>query len=169
MMKRNIVLIGMPGAGKSTVGVILAKTLNYDFIDTDLIIQRKTGEKLYETIQRKGLDEFLDIENTVLSNVNVDNTVIATGGSAVFGSEAMEHLGKTGIIVYLKLECTEIARRINNITTRGIAMKPGKTIEDVYNERVPLYEKYSDVVIDGSSSPERVVEKIKIEIDKYNK
>lgn len=166
-MKDNIVLIGMPGAGKSTVGVILAKALNYDFVDTDLLIQKKTGEKLYETIQKKGLDEFLKIENEVLYGLNISHTVIATGGSAVFGEKAMCHLKEIGTVVYLKLGCTEIVRRIDNITTRGIAMKPGKTMEDVYNERTPLYERYGDIVIDGETSLERVVEKIITEL-KFN-
>ena len=160
-MKNNIVLIGMPGAGKSTVGVLLAKAMNYEFLDTDILIQKENGKKLFEINNEKGLEEFLHIENDVLSRVNTTNTVVATGGSAIFGSKAMEHLKSIGHIVYIKLSCKEIIRRVNNIKTRGIAMKKGKTMEDVYNERVPLYEKYADIVVDAESTTiEEAVEKI---------
>lgn len=147
-MKNNIVLIGMPGAGKSTVGVLLAKALSYDFIDTDLVIQKTTGKKLYEIINEHGMEAFLAIENDLLKQLYANQTVIATGGSAVFGEEAMEHLSSMAIIVYIKLSCDEILRRVKNIKTRGIAMKKGKTLEDVYYERIPLYEKYADIVVE---------------------
>lgn len=160
-MKNNIVLIGMPGAGKSTVGVLLAKAMNYNFIDTDLTIQQENGKKLYEIIADKGIDEFLNIENDVLSRVDAHNAVIATGGSAVYGEEAMSHLSEIGHIVYLKLSCVEIVRRVSNIKTRGIAMKKGKTIFDIYEERVPLYEKYAEIVVDCENTTiEECVEKI---------
>lgn len=160
-MKNNIILIGMPGAGKSTVGVLLAKAINYEFLDTDIVIQKENGKKLYEIINEKGLEEFLKIENETLSRVEASNTVIATGGSAIFGQEAMEHLREIGHIVYIKLSCEEIIRRVNNIKTRGIAMKKGKTMEDVYRERVPLYEKYADIIVDGENTTiEEAVEKI---------
>ena len=123
IMKNNIILIGMPGAGKSTVGVLLAKAMNYQFLDTDLTIQQENGKKLFEIINEKGLDEFLNIENDVLSRVNATNSIIATGGSAIFGKEAMEHLKSIGHVVYIRLSCDEIIRRVNNIKTRGIAMK----------------------------------------------
>lgn len=151
-MKKNIVLIGMPGAGKSTIGVLLAKALNYDFIDADLVIQKQNNKKLYEIINEKGIDEFLQIENDTIANINVTGTVIATGGSAVYGSEAMEHMQENGVVVYLKLSCVEIINRISNIKTRGIAMKDGKTIFDIYNERVPLYEKYAHITIDAEGT-----------------
>lgn len=147
-MKNNIVLIGMPGAGKSTIGVLLAKAMNYQFMDTDLLIQNRNGKMLYEIINDKGIEKFLEIENDTLCSVDVQNTVIATGGSAVFGSEAMSHLTDNGCIVYIKLSCSEIERRVNNIKTRGIVMKRGKTISDIYEERVPLYEKYADITVD---------------------
>lgn len=150
--KKNIVLIGMPGAGKSTLGVLLAKSVNYSFLDTDLVIQQRQKRKLYEIIEEQGIDAFLDIENSTLQDIEVNNTVIATGGSAVFGMKAMEHLRENGIIVYIRLSLEEIERRVNNIKTRGIAMKKGKTLADVYGERIPLYEKYADIVVDGDST-----------------
>ena len=151
-MDRNIVLIGMPGAGKSTLGVLLAKTLNYDFVDTDIIIQNNTGHMLYEIIADRGIDEFLSIENKTLSTLECERTIIATGGSAVYNEEAMKHLGENGVICYIKLSCGEIIKRVNNIKTRGIAMKHGKTIQDIYRERVPLYEKYADIIIEADNT-----------------
>jgi shikimate kinase len=151
-MKSNIVLIGMPGAGKSTLGVLLAKAINYSFMDTDLIIQNQQGRLLYEIINESGIEEFLRIENAALKGVNVKNTVIATGGSAVFGTEAMEHLKADGVVVYIRLSLDEIEKRVRNIKTRGIAMKKGKTLADVYGERVPLYEKYADITVDGEGT-----------------
>lgn len=157
----NIILIGMPGAGKSTVGVLLAKALNYDFVDTDLMIQKQAGKKLYEIINEEGMQAFLELENKVLSEVNVSNSVIATGGSAIFGKEAMEHLKSIGKIVYIRLSCDEIIRRVKNIKTRGIAMAPGKTLVDVFEERSPLYEKYADIVCDAENTTiEECVERI---------
>lgn len=150
-MNKNIVLIGMPGAGKSTLGVLLAKALNYDFLDTDLVLQKAAGKKLYEIMNDKGMEGFLALENETLAKIDCEGTVIATGGSAVFGEAAMEHLKEKGIVVYIKLSCEEIVRRVNNIKTRGIAMRKGKTISDVYEERVPLYEKYADVIVEGEN------------------
>lgn len=157
----NIILIGMPGAGKSTLGVLLAKAMNYDFMDSDLVIQSKTGELLYKTIEREGIDYFLKLENDVLKGIDVKGTIIATGGSAIFGKEAMQHLKEGSKVVYLKLSCEEIERRVNNITTRGIVMKKGKTIADIYAERAPLYEKYADIVVDCEGGTiEQCIEKI---------
>ncbi|MBQ9935799.1 MAG: shikimate kinase [Lachnospiraceae bacterium] len=151
-MKKNIVLIGMPGAGKSTIGVLLAKALNYNFIDADLVIQQQNNKKLFEIINEVGIEEFLKIEDETISNINTSGTVIATGGSAVYGENAMNHMKDNGIVMYLKLSCLEIINRISNIKTRGIAMKEGKTIFDIYNERVPLYEKYADIIIDAEGT-----------------
>ena len=144
----NIVLIGMPGCGKSTVGVLLAKGLLFDFVDTDLIIQNRYGKSLCDIIDEQGLEGFKQAENEVLASLNFSNSVIATGGSAVYGKEAMENLKRDSKIVYLKLSPKEITARINNITTRGIAMKKGTTIESLYAERAPLYEKYADITIE---------------------
>ena len=158
---KNIVLIGMPGAGKSTVGVLLAKTVGYSFTDCDLMIQEQTGELLYRIIEKEGIDAFLAIEDRVIAGLEVSRSVIATGGSAVFGTRAMEHLKSTGTVVYLKLPPEEIERRIRNITTRGIAMNPGETIRDVFAVRAPLYDRWADVTVDCvGCTPEQVIEKI---------
>lgn len=165
--KDNIVLIGMPGAGKSTVGVLLAKALTYNFLDTDISIQRRERKKLYEIINESGLDSFIEIESEVLSRLEVDGCVIATGGSAVYSEGAMKHLKSIGTIIYIRLSLEEIIRRVQNIKTRGIAMKNGSTLEDLYKERVPLYEKYADIIVDGEgTSIEECVGKI-IEAGKF--
>ncbi|MBP9996714.1 MAG: shikimate kinase [Lachnospiraceae bacterium] len=159
--KNNIILIGMPGAGKSTIGVLLAKAITYNFIDTDISIQQREKNQLYKIIDEMGLDAFIKIENDVLSRLEVDGCVIATGGSAVYGQQAMEHLRSIGTVVYIKLGLDEILKRVNNITTRGIAMKKGMALEDVYKERVPLYEKYADIIVDAEgTSIEECVEKV---------
>ncbi len=145
---KNIVLIGMPGAGKSTVGVLLAKTCLMDFKDTDLSIQREYEKSLSEIIKDVGVDKFLQIENDVIKAENFSNCVVATGGSAVFGQEAMDKLKQNGTVVYLKVACKELERRIDNIHTRGIAMRDGTTIEELYEARSPLYEKYADITVD---------------------
>lgn len=157
----NIVLIGMPGSGKSTVGVLLAKSMLYRFIDTDLIIQNKYATPLCEIINSRGTDEFKKIENTVLSELKADNCVIATGGSAVYGKEAMANLKSGGRVIYLKLPVAEIENRINNIKTRGIVMSKGETLADLYLERAPLYEKYADITVNcGGLTAEECVNKI---------
>lgn len=143
----NIILTGMPACGKSTVGVVLAKTAGMSFLDTDLLIQEKAGMKLQDILNEKGMDEFLRIEEEVLSSVDVQNTVISTGGSAIYSEKAMAHLDEIGTVVYLQLSLEEIEQRLNNIKTRGIAMGPGETLADLYDKRVPLYEKYANVTI----------------------
>ena len=147
-MKDNIVLIGMPGVGKSTVGVILAKTLGMNFVDTDLVIQKKEKKLLREIISEKGVDGFLNTEETIVSNVNVSNSVIATGGSVVYGRKAMEHLKDIGTVVYLKLSLEAVSARLSDIKGRGVVLKPGQTFENLYDERVRLYEEYADITID---------------------
>lgn len=145
---KNIVLIGMPGAGKSTIGVLLAKSMLMDFVDTDLLIQKKFSDSLCGIIAERGVEEFLGIENDVICENDFQNCVVATGGSAVYGREAMEKLRANGTAVYLKLSPEELERRIDNIHTRGIAMKDGTTIAALYAERSPLYEKYADITVD---------------------
>lgn len=158
---QNIILIGMPGSGKSTVGVLLAKALLMDFIDTDLLIQKRCGAALCDVIAADGVERFKAIENEVLSQVDCRNTVIATGGSAVYGEGAMQHLRKGGVTVYLKLPIDEIKRRIDNISTRGIAMEQGATLDSLYGERAALYERYADLTADCSGlTAEGCVEKI---------
>lgn len=155
---KNIVLIGMPGAGKSTIGVILAKSLLFDFCDTDLSIQKATGESLCDAINKIGIEKFVKLEEKIISEEKFSNSVVATGGSAVYGEKAMNKLKENGIIVYLKVSSEELQSRIKNIHTRGIAMKEGTTISELYEERAPLYEKYADVTIecDGKTAEECV-------------
>jgi shikimate kinase len=158
---RNIILTGMPGAGKSTVGVILAKTLGMNFIDTDIVLQENTGRMLQEIINTEGIDAFLQTEESVIVSLNGENTIIATGGSVVFSEKSMKYLKKQGIIIYLSLSYEEMARRIRNITTRGIVLAADQSLLDLYNQRLPLYEKYADRTIDCSDRDvEKIVENI---------
>lgn len=157
----NIVLIGMPGSGKSTVGVLLAKMLGMNFLDADLLIQQREGMKLYEILEKKGNAYFAKVEDEVNAAISVENTVIATGGSVVYGKAAMAHLKDIGTVVYLKVPLRELERRIKNFATRGISMKEGQTLGDLYAERVPLYEQYADVTVaTGAGGLQRNAEKI---------
>ncbi len=155
---KNIVLIGMPGAGKSTVGVVLAKVLGYDFLDSDLVIQQKDGRLLSQIIAEEGTDGFIRIENQINAGLDVNRSVIATGGSVVYGKEAMEHLKSIGTVVYLKLTYQTIENRLGDLKNRGVVLREGQTLADLYRERTSLYEKYADVTIeeDGLSIPETV-------------
>ncbi len=158
---KNIVLIGMPGAGKSTIGVILAKSLLFGFCDTDLSIQKATGESLCDTISKIGIEEFIKLEDEIIRQQEFVNSVVATGGSAVYGEKAMMKLKENGIIVYLKVSPAELEKRIKNIHTRGIAMKVGTTISELYEERAPLYEKYADFIVEcGGKTAEECVDLI---------
>lgn len=148
-MNNNVILIGMPGAGKSTLGVVLAKILRMRFLDSDLLIQEREGALLCELIEREGLDRFLAIEGEVNAGIEVKNTVIATGGSAVYSESAMRHLKDIGTVVYLKLSLKEIQGRVGDVKQRGIAMKPDQSFAQLYEERCPLYEKYADIVLDA--------------------
>ena len=143
----NVILIGMPGSGKSSVGVVLAKALGYSFTDADLLIQAQEGMLLQEYINSRGVEAFLDVEGQVLSSLQCHRTVIAPGGSCVCRSEAMEHLRRLGTVVYLSLSFEEMGRRIHNLETRGIALQPGQTLRDVYDFRRPLYERYAHLTI----------------------
>lgn len=146
--KNNIVLIGMPGAGKSTVGVVLAKNMGLRFLDSDICIQEQENCLLHEIIARDGLEGFIAVENRVNASLNVENSVIATGGSVVYGKEAMDHLGQIGTIVYLQLPYEEIKERLGDLTKRGVAVQNNQTLLDLYKERIPLYEKHADITID---------------------
>ena len=144
----NIILVGMPGAGKSTVGVLLAKTLGYAFLDTDLVIQQREGALLQSLVDSLGVEAFLDVEADAICSVECRGTVIAPGGSAVCRERAMEHLRALGRVLYLRVPLPELERRIDNITTRGIAMAPGQTLADLYAYRTPLYEGCADLTVD---------------------
>ncbi len=143
----NIILIGMPGSGKSTVGVLLAKALGYSFEDVDLVISRRAGKPLQKILDEDGLDSFLTLEEAVGSTLAADHTVIATGGSMVLSDAAMAHLQTMGMVVYIDVPFAEIERRVTNIRTRGIAFHKNETLADVYRERQPLYERYAAMTV----------------------
>ena len=145
----NIVLIGMPGCGKSTVGVLLASALHMDFVDTDIVLQEQQGKKLQTIIDAVGNDAFLKIEEDCICGLEYNNTVIATGGSVVYGKKAMRHLHENGLVVYIRLPYEEIERRLSNLATRGVTLKKGQTLHSLYDERIPLYEAEADYVFDA--------------------
>lgn len=145
---KNIVLIGMPGAGKSTVGVVLAKHGGFRFVDSDLVIQEQTGMLLHEIITQKGDDGFRQVENRINASLQAKHSVIATGGSVIYGKEAMKHLREIGTVVYLKLSYESIADRLGDLKERGVTLKEGQTLRQLYDERIPLYERYADVTVD---------------------
>lgn len=147
-MKKNIVLIGMPGVGKSSAGVVLAKILGYEFVDSDLVIQKQEKRLLKDIIATEGNEGFLEIENRINASLDVTNSVIATGGSVIYGEDAMNHLANIGTIVYLRATYQTIASRLSNLTGRGVAIKDGQSLYDLYKERTVLYEKYAEVTID---------------------
>ena len=157
----NIILIGMSGAGKSTLGVLLAKAIGKDFADTDIAIQQKEGRLLQEIIDTDGIDYFMQVEEDIVSGLSFKNSVVATGGSVVYSEKIMESLRNNAVFVYLYVPYDELAARVKNISTRGIVMRSGSTYEDVYNERLPLYEKYADITVNCSEMDiERCVEAI---------
>ncbi len=168
--KNNIILIGMPTSGKSTVGVILAKILGYRFVDADIVIQEKEGRRLSKIIEEEGVDAFVEIENSINAGIEAQNTVIATGGSVVYGKEAMEHYSKIGTIVYLRVSFDTLQKRLHHAKQRGVVMRQGQTLFTLYEERTALYEKYADITIDeGDSSLEEVVEKAVDALTGYSK
>ncbi len=147
-MHKNIVLIGMPGVGKSTIGVIAAKQLGYKFVDADLEIQQRENRLLSEIIAQDGVEGFMRVEDEVNASLDVDRTVVATGGSVVYGENAMKHLSEIGTIVYLRLSYEQLEQRLGDLHSRGVVLKDGQTLKTLYEERVPLYEKYADVIVD---------------------
>lgn len=157
----NIILIGMPGVGKSTIGVVLAKKLGFSFVDSDLLIQKREKRLLHTIIEEEGLDEFNRIENEVNASISCTHSVIATGGSAIYGRQAMEHLQEIGTVIYLELPYEELVERLGDLQERGVAMRKGQTLEKLMEERKPLYEKYADITI---SCHEKSIREIVLEI-----
>lgn len=149
-MKSNITLIGMPASGKSTIGVLLAKRLGYSFVDVDIVIQEKEGRLLKEIIEAEGTEGFLKVEERINRELDVKRSVIAPGGSVIYGPSAMEHLKAISTVVYLELDYREVEIRLGDLKDRGVALKDDMTLEDMYWERVPLYEKYADITLDES-------------------
>lgn len=148
MNKDNIILIGMPASGKSTAGVVLAKFLGYDFIDTDILIQERTGKLLHELISEHGLLGFKKIEEDINASVCCHKSIISPGGSVIYGKKAMEHFKEIGTIVYLRLPYHEVEQRLGNLKSRGVVLQDGQTLLDLYNERAPYYEKYADIIVE---------------------
>lgn len=155
----NITLIGMPSAGKSSVGVVLAKALGMSFLDADLLIQEREGDLLQNILDQRGMEAFLDLEGDVLASIQCSNTVIAPGGSSIYRDHAMQHLRELGTVVYLRISLPEVERRLFNLASRGVALAPGQTMADLYAFRTPLYEKYAHVTVDcdGQDLGETVV------------
>ncbi len=166
-MKSNITLIGMPASGKSTVGVLLAKRLGFSFLDVDLMIQEKTGKLLKEIIAQEGMEGFLRVEERINQTIQAVHTVIAPGGSVIYGPKAMKHLKDISQIVYLKLSYEEVVRRLGDLTDRGVAVREGMILRDLYQERVPLYESYADLTIcEGDRGPGAVVDELRAIMEK---
>ncbi|WP_295075259.1 shikimate kinase [Ruminococcus sp.] len=167
-MDKNIVLIGMPGVGKSTIGVILAKLLGYRFVDTDIVIQEEEKKLLKEIIAEKGTEGFIETENRIIKGLKAERSVIATGGSAVYGAEAMKNLSDDGIVIYLKLDYSKLRYRLGNIKNRGVVIREGQSLSGLYKERAPIYEKYADIIIDENScNVEKTIIKILDALDEY--
>lgn len=166
-MKNNITLIGMPASGKSTVGVLLAKRLGYSFIDVDIVIQEKEKRLLKEIIKDEGLDGFLTVENRVNAEISAESSVIAPGGSVIYGKEAMEHLKELGTVVYLKISFEELKKRLGDVVDRGVVLRQGMSLRDLYDERVRYFEKYADITIDeeGKSLGD-VVDELRARLEK---
>lgn len=167
-MERNYILIGLPTAGKSTLGVVLAKTLGYDYIDTDLLIQKREGCRLEETIRRKGDEAFLDIEAAVCTGLEAAHTVIATGGSVIYRAHAMEHLKRLGTVIYLRISLETLLERLHDAEGRGVVLRDGQSVEDLYHERIRLYEQYAELTVDeGEKSFEEVLNAVLTGIREY--
>ncbi len=169
MKKTNIVLIGLPGVGKSTAGVVLAKITGKQFVDSDLVIQEQEGKLLKDIIAEEGVDGFIAVENRINANLSVQNSVVATGGSVVYGAEAMAHLKEIGRVVYLKVGYDVISHRLSDIKGRGVVLREGQTLRDLYEERIQLYEHYADVIVDETGlSIEGTVEEIIAKLEDHH-
>lgn len=165
----NVILIGMPGVGKSTLGVLLAKSLGMTFLDTDLVIQNREGALLRELIARHGIDGFLALEGEVCAGLAAEHSVIATGGSVVYEPQGMAHLRQLGTVVYLKLGYRALSRRLGNLKNRGVVLRPGQTLRMLYDERVPLYEKYAHITVDcGGQDIEHTLARVLRALEKRN-
>ena len=161
----NYILIGLPTAGKSTIGVVLAKMLSYDFIDTDLMIQKQEGCRLEETISKIGEEAFLDLEGDICSAIEADHAVISTGGSVIYRKHTMEHVKALGTVIYLRISLNTLKERLHDARSRGVVLKEGQTIDDLYYERIELYEQYADLVVDEeNTSFEEVLNTVLTEI-----
>ena len=162
----NITMIGMPASGKSTVGVLLAKRIGYQFIDSDILIQNQEKRLLKEIMAQDGLEGFLAIEEQVNRGMQADRAVIAPGGSVIYGKTAMEHLKEIGTVVYLKISYEDLEKRLGNLVDRGVALKDGMTLRDLYDERTELYEKYADVTIDETGKTSgKVVDELRAMVE----
>lgn len=158
---KNIILVGMPSCGKSTCGVVLAKTMNKGFVDTDILIQQREGKALQEIINEHGNEYFCQVEEAVLLGFEGYNYVVATGGSAIYYESVIKKFKENGIVVYLKVSLDTVLERLSNIKTRGVTLAKGQTLEDLYYERIPLYEKHADIIIESEGcTVEELVEKI---------
>jgi shikimate kinase len=158
---KNIILIGMPSAGKSTVGIIVAKHRGMSFVDTDVLIQTEQGRLLQDILNNDGIDTFLKVEESAVLSLYCSNTVIATGGSVIYSGKAMDYLKKNGVVIYLSIDMNTINKRLRNLKTRGVVLGPGQSLEDIYHKRKPLYEKYADIIINCSGiSIDSTVERI---------
>ncbi|MBW6508619.1 MAG: shikimate kinase [Desulfuromonadales bacterium] len=167
-MNNNIILIGMPGAGKSTVGVILAKRLGFDFVDTDLLIQSRCGARLQQIIDTHGLPHFREIEEQTLIDLDVQNSVVATGGSVIYCPRGMEALAGKGVFVYLQVPLTNLEQRLADMGQRGLVMRKGQTLAHLYQQRVPLYEKYAQLTQDCTNlNAEQVAGALEAALNRY--
>ncbi len=170
MKDKSIILIGMPGVGKSTVGIVLAKVMGYDFTDSDLVIQAREGRLLKEIIYEDGIERFIHIEDEVNACIPLGKSVIATGGSAIYGQNSMERFYKDGIIVYMKLGKKKLKRRLGSLIDRGVVMKNAKNFDELFAERTVLYEKYAHIIVDVDGltirrTVEEILNKIKMKTD----
>ncbi len=165
--KTNLVMVGMPGAGKSTVGVLLAKDMSMNFLDVDVFIQGHEGRRLQDIIDNDGIDIFKELEEKYLKDINVNNFIVSTGGSAIYCKEGIDHLKETGVIIYLSINLDTLKERLGDFSTRGVVIKPGQTFLDLYEERCALYQKAADMVIDcNGKTQDEIVSEIRANLGK---